>query len=160
MKREKLLIIVVIALFVLNLVSLGFLFSGNFIGAKKNGPGKPDKIIIDGLKLDQNQINQFNAIREGHHQKMMSIEKQEEKARVAFFESLKAEPIDTVQADSFIRFMSTCKLEKDQLTFEHFKELKAICRPDQIPLYNEVIDKVAKILMRGGPRGMHGQGQK
>ena len=153
MKKEKILSIAVVMLLLLNLGTLGFLYFNNGQGAKNRPENyKPDKLIIEGLKLNEAQVAQFEIIKKEHREQIIKAEQSEMLSKELLFDLLEQDNIDQTTTDSLIEQLSQLKKSKDKATFEHFLKLKAICNKEQIPLYNKVIEDIAKILMRS-PKG-------
>lgn len=145
MKRETLLILAIVFLVLLNLGTLGFLFSKRSIGGR--GPRKPDKLIIEGLKLSDDQKLQFEALKKEHRSQVNDIEKGEKAYHKAYFDLLKSASTDSLRIDSVIKSLSNAKYQKDLATFRHFQKLRLICEPQQQVLFDSLVDEMGKILM-------------
>lgn len=145
MKRETILILSIVFLLFLNLGTLGFLFSKRYKVGR--GPRKPDKLIIEGLRLNEMQKIQFEALKKEHRSEIIEIEKNEKNYHKSYFELLKKESSDSVLVDSVIKSLSIAKYQKDLATFRHFQKLRLICTPSQKILFDSLVDEMGKILM-------------
>lgn len=145
MKRETLLILAIVFLVLLNLGTLGFLFSKRYIGGR--GPRKPDKLIIEGLKLNDTQKLQFEVLKKEHRSQINEIEKDEKAYHKAYFDLLKSASTDSLTIDSVIRSISDSKFNKDLATYKHFQKLRLMCEPQQQILFDSLVDEMGKILM-------------
>ena len=145
MKRETLLILAIVFLVLLNLGTLGFLFSKRYIGGR--GPRKPDKLIIEGLKLNDAQKSQFEVLKKEHRSQINEIEKGEKVYHKAYFDLLKAASKDSLTIDSVIKSLSNAKYQKDLATYKHFQKLRLMCEPQQQILFDSLVDEMGKILM-------------
>jgi Spy/CpxP family protein refolding chaperone len=145
MKRETLLILAIVFLVLLNLGTLGFLFSKRYIGGR--GPRKPDKLIIEGLKLNDAQKSQFELLKKEHRTQINEIEKGEKAYHKAYFDLLKSASTDSLTIDSVIRSISNAKYDKDLATYKHFQKIRLMCEPPQQILFDSLVDEMGKILM-------------
>ncbi len=145
MKRETLLILAIVFLVLLNLGTLGFLFSKRYIGGR--GPRKPDKLIIEGLKLNDAQKLQFDDLKKEHRSQINDIEKGEKVYHKAYFDLLKSASTDSLTIDSVIKSISNAKYHKDLATYKHFQKLRLMCEPNQQILFDSLVNDMGKILM-------------
>jgi len=129
---------------------LGFMWFGH-----PHHPGPPDKMIIERLKLDADQQAKFDVLKHEHHEQIVQIEEQSASLHRQWFDLLKTEPIDTVLRNNLISRIKENDSRKESVTFEHFQKLRAILRPDQKPLFDDLIQELSRQLMRpaGGPPG-------
>lgn len=145
MKRETLLILAIVFLVLLNLGTLGFLFSKRYIGGR--GPRKPDILIIKGLKLNEEQKSQFESLKKEHHSQINEIETGEKAYHKAYFDMLKSAEADSLKIDSVIKSISNAKFKKDLATYKHFQKIRLMCEPQQKILFDSLVNEMGKILM-------------
>jgi hypothetical protein len=116
-------------------------------------PPKPDKLIIEGLQLDAMQIEQFHELKKAHRGAIDSLDEVEKQVRKSIFiEIQKGIGNDSIQSQN-LQKLADLRTQKDQVTLSHFKDLYQLCREDQKANYQNTIEEVAKILMRGGKPG-------
>lgn len=150
MKRETLLTLAVIVLFLLNLATLGFMV---FRGEQGPGPHSgPDRLIVEGLRLDKAQIRQFEELKAEHRGQMQERDLQQKATQHQLWQLLRTSLPDTTLSNSLIDNLAMLEKEKKKLTFEHFQKLRAICRPEQQALFDSLIEEISKALMPP-PRG-------
>jgi len=118
---------------------------------KHGPPGPPDKIIIERLDLDDAQIKEFEKLKHEHHSQMMKLNDEVNLIHKKYFELLESENVNDSIADSYEKQLANITEQREEFTFIHFKKLKAICRPDQIELFNDFVGELGKIL--AGPKG-------
>jgi len=148
MKKESFWKILAIILLVVNLGTLGFLVLDRKGG---NMPAKPDKLIIEGLHLDEVQIEQFQQLKKTHRNGIDSLDEAEKQVRKSIFAEIqKGMGNDSIQNQN-LQKLAEIRTQKDQTTLLHFKALYKLCREDQKAYYHNTIEEVAKILMRGKP---------
>lgn len=154
MKKEKLLTIAIVALLILNLGTLGFLFMSHGKPPMGRPGGKPvDAIIIEGLKLNENQIAQFEDLKHEHHSQMMRLQETDKNLHETYFALLKTSNPDLKQETNLRQQLANLDQEKDSITFDHFKKLRGICNPEQQQRFDSLIDEILRALhsQRRGP---------
>lgn len=160
MKKENLLTIAVVALLVLNFGLLGFLFLRH--GPPRDGHfpphGGPDRLIVEGLKLNAKQIEEFEVLKREHHSQIVKLNDEDRDLHHRYFDLLKADHPNMSIADSLEKKMAFIVSQKNRITFEHFAKLRELCGPEQKILFDKLINEIAAALARppkDGP-GPHG----
>ncbi len=144
MSRIKLLTGTVIALILINLMLLAlFLFS--------KGPmhkhGGPRQRVIKELQLDAKQVVQYDSLILVHRSQMEAQHKLIKSIKNIGFTSL----IDTMQnnnTDSIMRELANAHVQLEQFNLKHFADIKALCKPEQIPLFNNFCLHIADFFGR------------
>ncbi|MDO8999998.1 MAG: hypothetical protein Q7W45_09555 [Bacteroidota bacterium] len=141
MNKTRLLGIAVISLLLINLGILAIMFF-------KHGPppmGKmahsegPKKIIIERLKFDAEQQKQYEVIITEHKTKTKELNKKSRELHDDLFSLLINNTIDKTISDSLIQTIANNQKAIDNLNFEHFQKIKAICKNEQIERYNNFV---------------------
>ncbi len=156
MKKINFLILAVIILVLLNLGTLGFLFYSQKKERVKTElhPGKdPAAFISDQLKLDAQQQAQFEELRRKHQQDSREMHREDERLHDAFFDLLKTGQPDRNKADSLAGLVAAQQKRLALNAFDHFTQLRAICRDDQKELFDKNINEITKIVAKGRPPG-------
>jgi len=164
MKKETLLTIAVLILIVLN-VALLVVFNVNQGRPPfspplpmrnmppDNGPG-PGKVIVERLKLDKSQRNEFLKLKQKHLEKVQAIQEKSRRLHDELFDLLKEPQIDTVREQSIIDSLGNNRKELERAIIDHFAAIKALCKTDeQKELFNEFIGELGKMI--GPPPGMN-----
>jgi protein CpxP len=155
MKRETLLTLAVLALLVINTGTLLYVFTSN----KKQGPpfGNPrvDRLIIEGLQLNENQIGQFDELKHDHRSRINEVEREERKLQKVYFELLQQSQPDHQVADSISGLLGSIQEKKLEITFDHFSDLKGICTDEQKVLFDSLIGDISRALMMPPKRPPH-----
>lgn len=144
MKKEKLLLVAVIALFVLNMCTLGFLFFGP--PPPGLGPKQLDRMIVEKLSLSPTQTTAFKQLKTIHEAQMRQLDKEFKVALENYFSLLKNETVLPAQQDSLQAILSQIQTSRRQITFQHFADLKAICSPDQRRNFDALLPDLLQIL--------------
>ncbi|HWA06123.1 MAG TPA: hypothetical protein VG961_06210 [Ignavibacteria bacterium] len=163
MVKDRFLIIVIVFLFILNLFTLGYLmfernppppdmFERERVGSFENdphlrdkkGPDRPDMLIIDKLKLSNDQIKQFEDLKREHRRQIDLLQDSSRRYHDEYFGLLKYPQSDSIKANSFLNKIARNQIEIDKITYTHFEKIKAICDPDQKKLFDNYIDEIAR----------------
>lgn len=115
-------------------------------GARGN---RPADFIIKQLNLDDQQQKQFADLRNQHQQIVRSEESEDHRLHVIYFGMLKTDEPDKSRVDSVATLIGDQRKKLATATFDHFLQLRALCRPDQKKLFDETVDEIAKMI--GGP---------
>lgn len=140
LKYWKIFAVILIAL---NITLIVFLLIGPpngrpFHNGKGNGPGK---FLMDKLKFNESQKNEFAKLRDEHRSKIFKLQAEGKKLRDNFFSGLKSEPAE-ISVDSAVNKIAQNQKEIELVTYEHFKALKNLCTPEQKIIFNEIIQDV------------------
>lgn len=163
MKRETLLTASVVMLLLLNLGTLGFLFlSGRGAegahGMREQGPGKPDQLIVEGLKLDDAQIAKFGELKREHHEAIMALDEKDQALHDTYFSLLKTDAPDSGKIANTESEMGQIDAEKNKVTFDHFRKLRNMLRDEQKQKFDQLINDMTHALHQRGPHDRGPQG--
>ena len=147
-KREKILLFIILFLVLVNSTTLILMWMNRPPFPLHHGQpgGSPDKIIIERLKLDDEQIKQFEILKKEHQAQMREINTQSKVLHQKYFELLKNENVDDSTADVYEKQLANLTEQREEFTFNHFKKIKAICKTEQIKLFNDFVGELGKIL--------------
>ncbi len=153
---NRLLIIGLVVMVVLNLALLGFMsFDGPKDGrSKQRGANRSFQPFEKELSLTQDQIEQFKASRIEYRKQVVDVTKGIYKTRGELYQSLRAGNNDKV--DSLVAEIGDAHKQLEVLNFEHFTELGSILTDEQKPVFAQLI---RKMMMSGPGRGMDGTHQ-
>ena len=155
MKRETLLTISVIALLVLNIGTLGFLFFWQPPHERPEGPRQLDRKIIKTLSLNPDQVKQFETLKTAHHEQMVQCERDFRRTLEQYFALLNNETIDAAQQDSLQNQLSRIQLERARTTFRHFQDLKALCTAEQQKDFGILLPDLMQVILPPRPNAPH-----
>jgi periplasmic protein CpxP/Spy len=140
MKNNWLKYLVAVAL-IINAATLIFFWYNR---AREEGKraSKSGRVLLEELKMDENQQVLFKPLREQHHQAHDSLLKQIAAQREILY-SLKQTANDTI-----IQKIGLLQQQIERVTYEHFKEVRKICTPEQQAQLDTLLGKtVQNILM-------------
>jgi periplasmic protein CpxP/Spy len=144
MNKTKLLSISVIALLLLNFGILGFLFLSK---DKEGRTGKrmPREIVIEKLHFDENQIAEYDKTIKNHQKAIRSIDDSIRNTRNELYKLLNSEAIDTDKRDSLYSKFAGFQKQIETTHFNHFLEIKSICKKEQLADFKNLTDELSKI---------------
>lgn len=157
MQKDRFLILVIIILFILNLFTLGYVLfelkpppppemldrEHDRRGPDKREQNRPDELIINKLKFNNDQIKKFEDLKKEHRNRVDSIQFNSRKLHDEYFGLLKNPVVDTAKASVLLEQISLNQKMLDRATFSHFEKLRGICDNEQKELFNRFIDEIA-----------------
>lgn len=148
MNKTKVLGFAVIALSLLNICILGFLFFSKDDDGPK-GRRMPREIVIDKLHFDKNQIKEYDKIIKKHRQSIKITDDSIRTTRNELYQLLNADSIDFVKRDSLYLKFASFQKQIETTHFNHFIEIKNICKQEQILDFKILTEELSKIFNNG-----------
>jgi Spy/CpxP family protein refolding chaperone len=141
-KKYTVLKISVITLIILNsiLIAKFCLFDDNHPQERQNQ--KPDKFLIEELKLTDQQIVSYQKLIQLHRDTINVLIDEGRKWRQVYFKSLKSDKIDSVTYNNSLVKIKENQQSIEEVTFKHFFDLKKALNSEQQLKFNLVIDEV------------------
>jgi len=157
MNRTKLLTIAVIGLLLLNAGTLGMLLlrgpghhpHGDMPPPPPRGEG-PKHIIMERLHFDDAQRKQYEALIDDHRKRSDELHEASRNLHKELYSLLAADTADKARASALILLIADNQKITDHLNFEHFQQIKAICRPEQLSDFKELSKELSELF---GPKG-------
>lgn len=163
MVKDRFLIIVIVFLFILNLFTLGYLmfernppppdmFERERVGSFENDPhmrdkkrpDRPDMLITDKLKLNDEQVKQLEELKREHRMQIDLLQDSSRRYHDEYFGLLKNADPDSTKANALLNRIAQNQIEIDKTTYTHFEKIKAICDNEQKKLFDNFIDEIAR----------------
>lgn len=116
---------------------------------------KPPAFLEEKLNLSADQNEQFEAARDEHRAKMEGIREQIDILKDEMYVNLPKEKFSMEEVEDTALKIAAKKAESDVLTFQHFKNLREICTPEQQREFDQLINEI----VRGMDRPMPPPGQ-
>lgn len=143
MSKTKILTLLVVILFLLNLTVLGFLFFNRPNEMRGNRP-MPKNIIIKKLHFDKKQQAEYEKIIEKHSMKVEAIDNHIKQLKNDLYAEL-SKPINEQNGDIIIELISNDQKEIEKLHYNHFLEIKKICHPNQLKDFDDLTKELSRI---------------
>jgi periplasmic protein CpxP/Spy len=124
MKNNGLKYLVVLAL-IINAATLIFFWYNRPPQEGKRGVSRPGQVLVEELKLDEKQLSLFQPLREQHHQAHDSLlQIIADQRQILYSQKL-------VANDTVLHQIGLLQQEIERVTYDHFKEVRKICTPEQ-----------------------------
>lgn len=144
MSKIKILYFVVYLLTILNIVLIGkLLFSKEERPLKK----MPRQIIIEKLKFDKSQIDDYEVLIIEHRNVIDSLDDQIKKSKNKLYSYL-IKPENSSEKDSLINIIATTQKSIEQTHFNHFLDIKKICKPNQLKDFESLTTDLTSIFAK------------
>ncbi len=147
MRKLKIASFIAIGLFVLNLVLIWFLISSK---PHKNRREGPKKLIIEKLHLEGSQIKQYEKLIEWHRKRIRESETQLMALKNQLYGSLQTKS-PPVLKDSLIAEIAKVQMEIEKINYTHFQEIKQLCEPEQLKLFDSLCEEIAQLFSHKPP---------
>ncbi len=141
MEKSKLLTLAVVALLLLNLGTLGYLVLQH---PHRGGPMPheidhkgPADFIIRELNFNESQKTEFMKLVEAHRNNTQVLQKTDIENHKKLFDALDSN--DTIFINNALRTIGETQTDLSKITFFHFKDVRALCTPEQQNKFNSVI---------------------
>lgn len=141
MSKEKFLTIAVVFLVLLNLGVLTFLFI-----TRPSHPPEPWRMVVKEVGFNDQQTQQYFALRDAHRNEMHRLDDQFGETLRDYFDLLKGIPNPSLE-DSLLTRLGRIEREKAMITFGHFREVKSLCRPDQVDAFNRILPELTRVVL-------------
>jgi hypothetical protein len=150
MTKNAFYIFVITLLLIINLVLVVFIF------LKPPPPlnrKEPKHFIIERLKLDAGQIAKYEDLIADHRHQIREKDELIREYKHDLYGLLANDSIPRHVVDSIT--LAIAKIQKDieVIHFEHFMDIKALCKPDQIKYFDETSTELQHIFQPDRPMG-------
>ncbi len=165
MSKIKLLSIAVIGLLLINIAVVVFLFTKKAphptedrLPRDKHGPPArngegPKRIIIDRLGFDEQQVNEYEALIKLHQSSIKLLDDSIRLTKNALYHTLRNE--NFTGKNSLLIQLDILQKQIELTHYDHFVELKKICKPGQLDEFNKLSDELARLFAPPAKRQPH-----
>lgn len=133
--------IVIAVLLLLNLGTLGFLWYNR---PPRPGQEGPFRFLVQTTGMDESQQKAYAELRDRHHQKMMDFRQRNGQIRDKLYALLGADTSKNAEIAMLTDSIASLRREEEQLTFQHFQAVRALCRPDQQTKFDAAIGEAIR----------------
>ncbi|MFY0672598.1 MAG: hypothetical protein JXQ87_04310 [Bacteroidia bacterium] len=150
MSKQRFLSFSVVVLIITNVsVLLFFVINNPSHGHIKPTRENPKEIIIEKLAFDKNQIIEYEAAIAIHR---FEIEEQEMKIRELKHKLYEGLAGNGNKKEELISELANAQRKIEQIHYQHFEEIKAICNDNQKDEFNALSNDLAKIFAPKPPK--------
>jgi hypothetical protein len=144
MNRSSLLTIAVVALMLMNIALIIFVFVARPPRPDgPGGPGRPKEVIIERLRLDREQMEQYEVLIDRHRSSIRESSDRIEEVRRQLYATLSAP--DAAKEDSLTAVLGTLLQRIERAHFDHVLAVKGLCRPDQMKEFDAFSQELAEL---------------
>lgn len=142
---NRILWILIGALLLLNLATLGsFWWSSNSTPSHPHKEYRKSGHIFEEIGWDSSQEKAFEEARDRHHMAMRSYIDEQLEIRKELFALIGSEENPKVAA--LTQKLGKVRERFERVTFEHFREVRAICKEDQIEQFDSLVQNLGPML--------------
>jgi len=117
----------------------------------QHGKEGPRSLIIEKLKLDQEQVKAYELLIQKHRQDILGTNERIEEERYFLYNELTSSQYGNM--DSVCAVIGALEAEIERIHYIHFQNIKKLCREDQIPLFNELSLELSNLFnAKPGPK--------
>ena len=150
MTKNKFLTILCIGLLLSNILLVGFMLLHK--PGRSDKHGGPKEQIIKILALDDAQKQAYLAIVDTHHQSVRKQGQAIEELKNRLYLKLNKSDRDTATTDSLINQLGQMHRNIELTHFNHFADIKALCKPDQMDKYAKLTEELTRLFHKKKPK--------
>jgi Spy/CpxP family protein refolding chaperone len=154
LKKNRLFVIIIAVLVVLNLVTISFMVLSPKPTERKSR-AEVVAFVERELGLTDAQKKIFSDLREKHMQKMTAIAREQHELRRSMFDLLKQESPDQDEVRRKADAIGQKETEVALETFDHFRQLRTSCTPEQQIKLDSIIREVLRTIRPPRPESDH-----
>lgn len=103
----------------------------------------PKKEIIKMLHFDKQQADAYALLIKKHQSEIRPLETEMRELKSAFYDQLNDE--NDTKKDSISTLIGQKQQKIEAVNYEHFQEIKKLCKPDQLGYYKEFTTKISRM---------------
>ncbi len=147
MKREKILMWFVAALFLLNIGTLSFLWLHKPPRPAGLPPKQLERLIVEKLALKPEQQKVFEALKKTHHEQMHQLDAEYAAGLGHYFSLLAKDSVFPTEKDSLENILVRIQQLRAQTTFQHFEDLKALSSPENRGNFKALLPDLMQVVL-------------
>lgn len=146
MTRKNLFAVSIIGLLLINSLLIAFIAFRKPPHPDRQHEG-PKNYIINSLKFDKDQIDEYEVLIKTHRKLTRETENRIRNLKSQLYGEL-SENNDHAKKDSLFASILTIQSEIEHINYDHFLEIKNICRPNQMNDFIELTNKMADFFIK------------
>jgi len=105
---------------------------------------QPREIIIERLHLDEGQTAAYGQLIQWHRSHIREADRQIMMLKNRLYRTLN-EPAGQQEKDSLIKELGRMQMRIEQVNYQHFSDIRKICRDDQLKDYEALTTEIARL---------------
>ena len=166
--KNKLITYLVVLLLVANSIAMGMYWWQQYSNGPQAATAKDNQgasaFLKEKLGFDSAQLVAFNELQQSHRQAIRAVKDSMHFAKDQFFNLLEKDSVTEQELIDGAALAANKQVQLDRITFNFFRSVQALCRPDQKIIFRQIIKEALRIMGRPAPppggRGPRGQGPK
>ncbi|MGB3006643.1 MAG: hypothetical protein WBC06_09050 [Chitinophagaceae bacterium] len=140
---NKILTIAVVLLLITNIALVAFMMYGKGKKGSKKVSGKdPTEIMAKELGMTEDQKKQHKLLKDEHFKTQKPYFDSLRSAKTAFFQLTKVPDVNDSTINSYYQKVANWQSQIDKLTFEHFRKVRTLFNAEQLPKFDEFVQKM------------------
>lgn len=144
MNKNRFYLFLVISLILSNALLL-FLLFGKPRKDGRFGEDRPKNMVIEKLRFDKNQIAEYEKLIQNHRHQIREKDDEILKLKNELYSDLKNSQQNSAKNDSIIAKIADVQKQVEYIHFQHFLEIKKLCRPEQKAYFDQLADEISAI---------------
>lgn len=149
MNKSTFYTIIITGLLISNILLLIFALKPS--GPRGFDPDRPRNIIIGRLKLDEEQVRRYDELIQAHRAEIAAKDREIMRCKSELYTYLTQDK-GPAPLDSLSGKIGQLQQEVEKIHYAHFLEIRALCRPDQLPAFDALSGDIAGIFNPPHPR--------
>ncbi len=143
------LLLIIGVLLISNIVLL-VLFLNKKPEIKPETRGRFTEFLRKDIGFQEEQIKEFEALKDNHRQKMKLLFDDLQKTKTNFFLQLRESDSTNFNLDSAAALIGDRQAALDKQIYSHFRRLRTLCNPEQLQKFDSLFPQVIKRMTSGG----------
>jgi hypothetical protein len=154
MKKDRLILVALIVLVLLNLTSWGlYWFSTRehmMPPPRKEEPGvlRSERLLSRKLNFSESQENELKKLQKKHFREMQNLQQRHHMVRKEFVKMAMGSSYDSLMADSLFQVMTIVNGEMQKKTWLHFRDIYELCDKTQKNEFRRIMLRLNKLNSR------------
>ena len=148
LNNNKALLFIIAVLLITNIAMVLFFFSMRPSGRWEDhmlSPGDAMAISLkNDVKFSAEQLQQFDSLRREHHKVIRPLFKKMNTVKDSFYQHISEESINDSLLNDGLDSIAVVQKMLDKAMFYHFREVRALCTPEQLPLYDTLVARLLR----------------
>jgi hypothetical protein len=150
MNRTRLISFIAIGLLITNLLMVGFIFLNKPQHPMHDGP---KKIIAERLYFDAQQISDYDKLIVTHQRNINAKDSLIRQTKNELYGCISSNNVTL--KDSFENKLGQLQIEIEEINYNHFLDIKKLCKENQLTYYNDLVKDLAQLFARPNQRPKH-----
>jgi hypothetical protein len=141
MKKPRFLSLLCIVLLLSNIILAICLMRKN--DRPRHDPDRPKRFIIEKLHFDAEQQKQYQLLIDTHRKSIGNAQHEMLATKNRLYEGLTTNT--TTSLDPLTDSLAAIQKKIEKIHYEHFLDIRGLCREDQLPAFNELSKEIATL---------------